>query len=77
MSGPRVTARLARTLAQKLTETSTLFDYRAVPERDDEGPGYVIERRRRAGGQWHFVGWFEDIRADGKGAHVCYGERLA
>lgn len=72
----RYHARWARDLAKLLSESSTRYEFRAVPWRDDDGPGYLIERRVRSGGHWHFAGWAEDIAADGKGGHSCYGSAL-
>ena len=72
----RRTAAWSRSLARLLTESSNPYDCRAAPWRDDGGPGYIIERRVRSGGHWHFVGWIEDIVADTKGGHSCYGSTL-
>lgn len=72
----RRTARWARELAKLLTESSVRYDFRAVPWRDDEGSSYIVERRVRLGGHWHFVGWIEDLIADGRGGYACYGSTL-
>ena len=65
-----------RKLVKNLTETSARFDFRSIKTSDGDGPGYVIERKGKTAGQWHFVGWSEDIKTPKEGVFFCYGENI-
>lgn len=65
-----------RSLLKRLNTASTRFVFRSQKSADEDGPGYVIERRRKIAGQWHFVGWSEDIKTPKEGVFTCYGESI-
>lgn len=70
------TSKEARALVDKLNAISKRNEYRAYKDKDEDGPGFVLEARPKAGGNWHFVGWVEDVREPRPSDFICYGETL-
>lgn len=67
----RAQLQAARDLAARIQAANKSdHEFRAVSDRDEDGPGQRIERRRPRG-SWHHVGWMEDMREDAGKFFAC------